>query len=82
MQRVFHSRFPFHERQVGRAKVSIPVFQANVKLFPKEANPYDSLAEAYLKDGQKDKALAYYKKALEIDPDFPSAKAAMEELKQ
>ena len=40
----------------------------NTEMFPKAANPYDSLGEAYLKDGQKALGLKNYKKALELDP--------------
>jgi hypothetical protein len=36
-------------------------------MFPKSANPYDTLGEAYLADDQKDLALANYKKAVELD---------------
>lgn len=59
---------------------AIAIFQMNVDLFPKEANPYDSLGEAYLNAGNKDKALEYYQKALEIDPNFPSAVKMVAEL--
>jgi tetratricopeptide (TPR) repeat protein len=64
----------------GKADEAIEVFAVNVQLFPKEANPYDSLAEAYLKKGDKENALKYYKKALELDPEFPSAKRMAGEL--
>ncbi len=37
-------------------------------MFPKAANPYDSLGEAYLADNQKELALANYKKAVALDP--------------
>lgn len=60
---------------------AIAIFQTNVDLFPKEANPYDSLAEAYLNSGDKAKALKYYQKALEIDPNFPSALKMVADLK-
>ena len=64
----------------GKIEEAINIFSANVKLFPKEANPYDSLAEAYLKKGDVINAMKYYKKALEIDPNFLSAKRAVKEL--
>ncbi len=38
--------------------------------FPKEANPLDSLAELYLKMGKLDEAIAKYKEALDVKPDF------------
>jgi tetratricopeptide (TPR) repeat protein len=51
-----------------RLKDAIEIFKLNVEMFPKSANPYDSLGETYLADGQKDLALANYKKAVELDP--------------
>lgn len=54
--------------EMKRAKDAIEIFKLNVEMFPRSANPYDSLGEAYLEDGQKDLALANYKKAVELDP--------------
>lgn len=51
-----------------RAKDAIEIFKLNVEMFPKSANPYDSLGEAYLADNQKELALINYKKAVELDP--------------
>ena len=39
---------------------------------PKSAQHYDSLAEAYLGAGEKKLAVDFYKKALEVDPDYPT----------
>jgi len=63
-----------------KVDMAIEVFKLNVRLFPCEANPYDSLAEAYLIKGDKESSIKNYRKALEIDPEFPSAKAALEKL--
>ena len=51
-----------------RTKDAIEIFKLNVEMFPKSGNPYDTLGETYLADGQKDLALANYKKAVELDP--------------
>lgn len=51
-----------------RTQDAIEIFKLNVEMFPQSANPYDSLGETYLADGQKDLALANYKKAAELDP--------------
>ena len=62
---------------------AIKVFQLNVDLFGKEdANVWDSLGEAYLLKGNKHKALEYYKKALQIDPNFPTALEAVQKLEE
>jgi CubicO group peptidase (beta-lactamase class C family) len=61
---------------------AIIVFKFNVKSFPRSANCYDSLGEAYLIKGDKENAKIYYKKALEINPNFSSAISALKELEQ
>ncbi len=60
--------------------MAIAVFRHNISLFPEEANPYDSLGEAYMINGQREQAAEYYRKALEIDPTFESALHALERL--
>jgi tetratricopeptide (TPR) repeat protein len=59
---------------------AIKVFQLNVENFPESANVYDSLAEAYLKDGDSAKAEENYKKSLALDPKNDNAKQALEKL--
>lgn len=56
-----------------RAKDAIEIFRLNVEEYPKSGNVYDSLGEAYLADGQKDLALANYRKAVELDPSNANA---------
>jgi CubicO group peptidase (beta-lactamase class C family) len=60
--------------------MAIAALRHNVSLFPEEANPYDSLAEAYMIKGDREQAAEYYRKALEIDPTFESALRALERL--
>lgn len=47
-------------------KNAIKIFEANTTVFNKVGNMFDSLAEAYLKTGNKNKAIEYYKKAIEV----------------
>lgn len=47
---------------------AIEVFKLNVREFPRSSNVYDSLGEAYLKAGNREMALANYRKSLELDP--------------
>ncbi len=51
-----------------RPSDALEVFKLNVEMFPKSANPYDSLGETYLAADQKELALVNYKKAFELDP--------------
>lgn len=48
---------------------AIDVFRVNALLYPASENVYDSLGEAYLEAGQKDKARQSYEKVLEINPE-------------
>lgn len=56
-----------------RVNDAIEVFKVNTELFPGIANVWDSLAEAYAADGQKESAIKYYKKAIEVNPQSPAA---------
>ena len=46
-------------------KPAIAIFRLNTELYPDSANTWDSLAEAYMKKGDKKQAIALYRKALE-----------------
>jgi uncharacterized membrane protein len=47
---------------------AVRMFQLNVEAYPHSSNAYDSLAEAYLDNGDRVRAIANYKKALELNP--------------
>jgi len=64
------------------ADAAIEVFRLNVELYPKSGNACDSLAETYLGMGNKDLAKEYYTRALQVQPDYPNAKAAKEILQK
>ncbi len=49
------------------------LFKLNTKYFPKSANAWDSLAEVYMLKGEKDLAIKYYKKSLELNPNNNNA---------
>ena len=53
-----------------------------VELFPSDANLYDSLGEFYLAKGDKTKAVDYYKKALEVNPNLRSSIQALARLEE
>jgi len=45
-------------------------------LHTRSGNAFDSLAEAYLNAGDKERARANYARALEVQPDYPNVRAA------
>jgi CubicO group peptidase (beta-lactamase class C family) len=64
----------------GEIEMAIAVFKLNVDRFPSDPNTYDSLAEGYLAEGDRDKAIAMYQKALEVDPAFENSRRMLEQL--
>ena len=58
---------------------ALAYFKLNVEFYPNESNVYDSLGEAYMAQGEKELAIANYKKSLELDP---KNKNAVEMLKK
>ena len=59
---------------------ALEFFIINVENYPKSPNSYDSLGEAYETVGKTDKAIANYKKSLELDPNNERAKIKIKEL--
>lgn len=63
-----------------RFEDAIKIFELNAKMFPKSANVYDSLGEAYFNKGDIKSALINYKKSLEINPNNEGAKKVINEI--
>ena len=59
---------------------AISIFQLNVEAYAQSSNVYDSLAEAYMNDGDKTKAIANYQKSLELNPKNHNAVKMLEKL--
>lgn len=59
---------------------AIEVFKLNVAEFPKSANTYDSLAEAYMINGNNELAIQNYKKSIELDPQNVNAAAMIKRM--
>lgn len=85
----YYRYFPF-EDQFNRAgynllnskqqEAALFVFGMNAELFPDSPNAWDSLAEAYWRTGNLDKAVEFYEKAIAMDPDGPTGENAREML--
>ena len=61
-------------------KDALVAFKINTELFPASANVYDSLAEGYMNMNDKENAILFYKKSLQLDPSNDNAKKKIEEL--
>ena len=61
---------------------AVIMLERQVELAPDQANPYDSLGDGYKAAGKLEKALASYKKAVEINPEFEASVKNVEELEE
>jgi CubicO group peptidase (beta-lactamase class C family) len=68
--------------QRGRTADAIEIFLLNVEENPKSWNVYDSLAEAYAAHGDRDLAIANYKKSVELNPKNTGALEAIKKLEK
>lgn len=64
----------------GKPKEALEIFKLNVFLYPNSANVYDSLAEAYEKNGERELAVKNYRRALELDPKNTNAAQQLKKL--
>jgi tetratricopeptide (TPR) repeat protein len=61
-------------------KEAIGILQLNVQAYPQSSNVYDSLAEAYMDDGDKPQAIANYRKSVELNPNNRNAIRTIQKL--
>ena len=66
----------------GREKEAVEVFELVTELFRESADAFDDLGEACLTVGDKDKALASYRRSLELNPENANAKAMIKRLEE
>ena len=52
----------------GRLEPAVELFELIVELFPASANAYDSLGESLLASGDEERAIANYRRSLELNP--------------
>jgi tetratricopeptide (TPR) repeat protein len=64
----------------GQTEDAIKVFQANVALYPDEANTYDSLGEAFMKAGKRQLAIEACQRSLKLDPTNDNAAKMLAQL--
>jgi tetratricopeptide (TPR) repeat protein len=85
----FRSRPPIEEDPMNmlgyqlmarkKFKEALRIFELNAAAYPKSANTWDSLAEAYMIAG-KELAIQYYRKSLELDPGNSNASDMLKKL--
>ena len=71
------NRLGYRLLQTKKVAEAIEIFKLNVEVYPQSSNVYDSLGEGYKVHGDKDLAIANYKKSLELDPKNTNATAKL-----
>jgi CubicO group peptidase (beta-lactamase class C family) len=66
----------------GNLPAAIALLKLNVEFYPNSWNTYDSLAEAYMNSGEKELAIANYKKSLELNPQNANGREMLKKLEQ
>jgi tetratricopeptide (TPR) repeat protein len=74
------NRMAYDLAGIGKVDAGLAILQVALELYPNVANLYDSVGEFYLKKDQKDKAIEFYNKALQVDPKLESAKQMLEKI--
>jgi hypothetical protein len=64
----------------GNVDMSLRFFELLIEIFPNSWNAYDSYAEALLQANQTEKAIANFKKSLELNPDNENGQKWLEKL--
>jgi CubicO group peptidase (beta-lactamase class C family) len=68
--------------RLNKVDDAILVFEQNTTDYPLSGNTWDSLAEAYDKKGNKELALKFYQKSVDLDPGNANAAEQIKRLKQ
>ena len=61
------NRLGYDLLRTQKVKEAIEIFKLNVEMFPQASDVYDSLAEAYMVNGDTELAIKNYEKSLELD---------------
>jgi tetratricopeptide (TPR) repeat protein len=61
---------------------AIEIFKLNVEAYPGSWNVYDSLGEAYLKNGDKELAIKNYQKSLALNPENTNGIKMLEKIEK
>lgn len=67
--------------QAKRLPEALKIFELNTEMFPNAFNPWDSLAEAHMNLGNKEQAIKFYEKSIQLNPKNDNAVKALQKLK-
>lgn len=67
--------------EMKKVREAIEIFKLNTEAYPQSANVYDSLGEAYMKNGDKELAIRNYQRAVELNPQNTNAIEMLKKLR-
>ncbi len=76
------NRLGYDYLQKNELEKALVIFKLNVEFYPESANCYDSLGEAFMKNGNKEAAIVNYNKSLKLNPNNSNAVAALKKLEK
>jgi tetratricopeptide (TPR) repeat protein len=68
--------------ELKRVNEAIELFKLNVEAYPRSANAYDSLGEAYMTGGERDQAIKSYRRSLDLNPQNANAREKLRVLER
>ena len=72
--------FGYRFIEQGNLVEAISLLRYAVEIYPDSWKPFDSLAEAYMKNGQSDFAIENYERSLELNPNNNNAKEMLKQM--
>jgi len=67
---------------IDRVADAIEIFKLNVEAYPEAFNPYDSLGEAYMINGEYELAIKNYARSVELNPDNTNGIEMMKKIEE
>jgi murein DD-endopeptidase MepM/ murein hydrolase activator NlpD len=65
---------------LGRPEQAIEILKSNIERYPESSNAHDSLGEAFLEAGNRDRARTHYRRSLDLDSSNDNAIRVLETL--
>lgn len=76
------NRYGYYLLEQSKTNEALKIFELNKELYPTSPNAHDSYGEGLLILGDTINAIKAYKKALELDPAFPTALAMLKKIEK